>query len=152
VIRDAKIEPQYSNDYAGSCFSALLDQEYQRRYSQYAGKWRRAHRRAGGSRGLRRAHGQSGEHLLAHELDRSHGLVCRHDGDSGPWLIVSNQLFLHTALRAGHAAEIKACAGMNPGPEIAARLSDAGLAHARVGIAGVRNIGARRCRRSTSMR
>lgn len=60
--------------------------------------------------------------------------------DGGPWLLASNPLFLHTAKRAGHAATIDA-AGMNPAPDIAERLSEAGLAQGRIGIAGVRNIG-----------
>jgi Xaa-Pro aminopeptidase len=60
--------------------------------------------------------------------------------DAGPFLFASNPLFLHSAQRAGRAAEITA-AGMNPGPEIAARLADLGLAKSRIGIAGVRNIG-----------
>ena len=60
--------------------------------------------------------------------------------DAGPFLFASNPLFLHSARRAGRAAEITA-AGMNPGPEIAAKLTELGLEKGRIGIAGVRNIG-----------
>jgi len=123
-------------------FPRFSDQEYQRRYS--------AVRREMATRGIDalvavgdsggRTANQANIYWLTNWIDPMVSYVVM-TATGGPWLIVSNQLFLHTALRAGHAAEIKACAGMNPGPEIAARLSDAGLAHARVGIAGVRNIG-----------
>lgn len=58
----------------------------------------------------------------------------------GPWLLMSNLLYLHTARRAGRAVEIEAC-GMNPGSTLAQRLLDLGFAKGRIGIAGVRNVG-----------
>lgn len=60
----------------------------------------------------------------------------------GPWLLMSNPLYLHTARRAGRAIETEAFPyGKNPGAVLAEKLLDAGLAKGRVGIAGVRHIG-----------
>jgi Xaa-Pro aminopeptidase len=58
----------------------------------------------------------------------------------GPWLIMSNRLYLHSALRAGRAVSIEP-AGMNPGVDVARRLADLGLGRGRIGLAGVRNVG-----------
>lgn len=60
----------------------------------------------------------------------------------GPWLLMSNPLYLHTARRAGRAIETEAFPyGKNPGAVLAEKLLDAGLAKGRIGIAGVRHIG-----------
>jgi Xaa-Pro dipeptidase len=57
----------------------------------------------------------------------------------GPYLFVSYPLFLHTAKRAARGETIE-CGSLNPGPDIAKRLIDLGLAKGRIGIAGIRNI------------
>lgn len=123
-------------------FHRFSDQEYQRRYAavrkEMEARGIDALVAVGDSGG--RTANQANIYWLTNWIDPMVSYVVM-TATGGPWLIVSNQLFLHTALRAGHAAEIKACTGMNPGPEIAARLSDEGLANGRVGIAGVRNIG-----------
>ncbi len=123
-------------------FPRFSDAEYERRYA--------AVRREMATRGLDAlvvvgdSGGRTANHAnvywLTNWLDPmvSYVVITLNDG---PWLHVSYRLFLHTALRAGHAKEITACTGMNPGPEIAARLADAGVGKGRIGIAGVRNIG-----------
>ncbi|MCC7483840.1 MAG: aminopeptidase P family protein [Burkholderiales bacterium] len=60
----------------------------------------------------------------------------------GPWVLMSNPLYLHTARRAGRAESIEPFPyGKNPGLVIAEKLIDAGLAKGRIGIAGVRHVG-----------
>jgi Xaa-Pro dipeptidase len=123
-------------------FQRFSDREYQRRYA--------AVRKEMDARGIDalvavgdsggRTANQANIYWLTNWIDPMVSYVVM-TATGGPWLIVSNQLFLHTALRAGYAAEINACTGMNPGPEIAARLSETVPANGRIGIAGVRNIG-----------
>jgi Xaa-Pro dipeptidase len=60
----------------------------------------------------------------------------------GPWVLMSNPLYLHTAQRAARAADVAPFPyGKNPGTVLAEKLLDAGLAKGRIGIAGVRHIG-----------
>ncbi len=62
--------------------------------------------------------------------------------NGGPWLLMSNPLYLHTARRAGRAVETGAFPyGKNPGRVLGEKLVDLGLARGRIGIAGVRHIG-----------
>jgi Xaa-Pro dipeptidase len=127
---------------AVSIFPRFSDEEYRRRYAavrkEMAAREIDALVVVGDSGG--RTANQANVYWLTNWLDPLVAYVVM-TATGGPWLIVSNQLYVHTALRAGVAAEIKACAGMNPGTDIAARLSDAGMANRRIGIAGVRNVG-----------
>ena len=123
-------------------FPRFSDHEYQRRYAvvrkEMAARGLDALVVVGDSGG--RTANQANIYWLTNWIDPMVSYVVM-TATGGPWLIVSNQLFLHTALRAGHAAEIKACSGMSPAPDIAARILDAGFGNGRIGIAGVRNIG-----------
>lgn len=61
---------------------------------------------------------------------------------AGPFLLMSNQLYLHTAQRAGRAVTIEAFSyAKGQGETLAEKLLDLGLANATIGIAGVRNVG-----------
>lgn len=60
----------------------------------------------------------------------------------GPFLFMSNQLYLHTAKRAGRAASIESFTySKGQGDTLAEKLLDLGLAHGKIGVAGVRNVG-----------
>ncbi|HSQ02653.1 MAG TPA: M24 family metallopeptidase [Burkholderiales bacterium] len=123
-------------------FPRFSDEEYARRYA--------AVRREMAARGLDalivvgdsggRTANQANVYWLTNWLDPMVAYVIM-TPTAGPWLLMSNPLYLHTALRAGHAEDIRAGTGINPGPELAAWLSDAGLSSGRIGIAGVRNVG-----------
>jgi Xaa-Pro aminopeptidase len=123
-------------------FPRFSDQEYERRYAavrrEMAAQGLDALIVVGDSGG--RTANQANIYWLTNWLDPMVAYAIMTPTD-GPWLLMSNALYLHTALRAGHAADIRACTGMNPGPDLAARLSDAGLSAGRIGIAGVRNVG-----------
>jgi Xaa-Pro aminopeptidase len=59
--------------------------------------------------------------------------------DSDPFLVISNELYIHTAKRAAIVAD--AFGSFTPGRAIGERLNDLGLARGRIGLAGVRNVG-----------
>lgn len=60
----------------------------------------------------------------------------------GPWVLMSNPLYIHTARRAARAVKIEAFPyGKNPGAVLAEKLADLRLSKGRIGIAGVRHIG-----------
>ncbi len=59
---------------------------------------------------------------------------------SAPVLLVSNQLYLHTAERAARPVEMRV-QGLAPGEVIATCLEDLGVRSGRVGVAAVRNVG-----------
>jgi len=137
-----KIEIEAIMDGKADIFPRFSDEEYARRYA--------AVRREMAARGLDalivvgdsggRTANQANVYWLTNWLDPMVAYVIM-TPTGGPWLLMSNPLYLHTALRAAYAADIRACTGINPGPEVAARLSDAGLSSGRIGIAGVRNVG-----------
>jgi Xaa-Pro aminopeptidase len=55
-------------------------------------------------------------------------------------LLVSNQLYLHTAERAARPVEMRV-QGLTPGEVLARCLEDLGVARGRIGVAAVRNVG-----------
>jgi Xaa-Pro aminopeptidase len=57
-----------------------------------------------------------------------------------PVLLVSNQLYLHTAQRAARPVEFRV-QGLAPGEVLAQCLADMGVTRGRVGVAAVRNVG-----------
>ena len=59
---------------------------------------------------------------------------------SAPVLLVSNQLYLHTAERAARPIEMRV-QGLAPGEVIARCLQDLGVTRGRIGVAAVRNVG-----------
>lgn len=56
-----------------------------------------------------------------------------------PFLVISNELYLHTAQRAAVVADVSGT--FTPGRLIGERLADLGLGRGRIGLAGVRNVG-----------
>ena len=56
-----------------------------------------------------------------------------------PFLIISNELYIHTARRASVLPDVEG--SFTPGKTIGARLNDLGLGKGRIGLAGVRNVG-----------
>jgi Xaa-Pro aminopeptidase len=56
-----------------------------------------------------------------------------------PFLVISNELYLHTANRAAVVDDVSG--SFTPGKAIGARLNDLGLGRGRIGLAGVRNVG-----------
>jgi len=56
-----------------------------------------------------------------------------------PFLVISNELYIHTAKRAAVVAD--AFGSFTPGRAIGERLNDLGLGKGRIGLAGVRNVG-----------
>ena len=56
-----------------------------------------------------------------------------------PFLIISNELYIHTARRASVVPDVEG--SFTPGKTIGARLNDLGLGKGRIGLAGVRNVG-----------
>jgi Xaa-Pro dipeptidase len=59
---------------------------------------------------------------------------------AAPVLLVSNQLYLHTAQRAARPIEFRV-QGLAPGEVLAQCLTDMGVRRGRVGVAAVRNVG-----------
>lgn len=59
--------------------------------------------------------------------------------DHGPFLVISNPLYLHSARRASVVNEVHG--NYTPGETIGARLKELGLARGRIGLAGVRHVG-----------
>ncbi|MBC7781865.1 MAG: aminopeptidase P family protein [Proteobacteria bacterium] len=59
---------------------------------------------------------------------------------AAPVLLVSNQLYLHTAQRAARPIELRV-QGLAPGDVLADCLADMGVTRGRVGVAAVRNVG-----------
>ena len=56
-----------------------------------------------------------------------------------PFLIISNELYIHTARRASVVRDVEG--SFMPGKLIGARLNDLGLSKGKIGLAGVRNVG-----------
>jgi len=56
-----------------------------------------------------------------------------------PFLIISNELYIHTARRASVLPDVTG--SFTPGRLIGERLNDLGLGKGRIGLAGVRNVG-----------
>jgi Xaa-Pro aminopeptidase len=56
-----------------------------------------------------------------------------------PFLVISNELYIHTAKRAAVVADV--FGSFTPGTAIGERLNDLGLGGGRIGLAGVRNVG-----------
>ena len=59
--------------------------------------------------------------------------------DGEPFLVISNELYIHTARRAAVVDDVFGT--FTPGRAIGEQLCDLGLARGHIGLAGVRNVG-----------
>lgn len=121
-------------------FPRFSDAEYERRYALVRAEMRKRGLDAVIAAGDSAFHNSNHANVywLTNWLDPYAAyVVVPHD--HAPFLVISNELYIHTARRAAVIDDLFGT--FTPGRAIGERLCDLGLAGGRIGLAGVRNVG-----------